>query len=305
VTIGTPLHQTNNGFFEQIGGNFNAQGQNWFFHENLGGAPAFGGATPGAGLNTGFGFQFPGGSGSFNLFAGQGSTSSMTSVAPSVTVMNGATGAVFSGSQTPFVIGVIPVVGERSLPPPAPWSGNPLQERLSRMREAGAASAGIREGSPAQRALAERQAQNAEQAGQQAGAGQRARSSPKANAEAVASAQFGGGDSGGAGSGAARQSAPASVAELKAMRAAAEAATESAEQREAERLAARAGEAEAAGKPAVARIYYQQAARRATGPLKEEWAARATALGTSAQSTKPAQSHRGGQSASEAPPSAP
>jgi hypothetical protein len=47
---------------------------------------------------------------------------------------------------------------------------------------------------------------------------------------------------------------------------------------EAQRFFARGESAEAAGKPAVARIYYRMAARRATGPLKATLTAKLEAI---------------------------
>ena len=53
---------------------------------------------------------------------------------------------------------------------------------------------------------------------------------------------------------------------------------EDAAQHQAEALTARAVEAEQAGKTSVARLYYEQAARRLTGAQREELLARARAL---------------------------
>jgi hypothetical protein len=50
----------------------------------------------------------------------------------------------------------------------------------------------------------------------------------------------------------------------------AQAEQDDAASREAQELLARGNEAKAAGKPNVARIYYQQAAKRATGTLREQ-----------------------------------
>jgi hypothetical protein len=72
-----------------------------------------------------------------------------------------------------------------------------------------------------------------------------------------------------------------SVATMRAQ----QAAEDSALQAEAAQLLAQAREVEAAGKPGVAKIYYQMAARRATGSLKNEALAELQRLGATAQSS--------------------
>ena len=52
------------------------------------------------------------GGGGMRLFAEQGSRRSFTSQTPTVVVPQGGTGAIFSGSLRPFVVGVVPVVGD-------------------------------------------------------------------------------------------------------------------------------------------------------------------------------------------------
>lgn len=64
-------------------------------------------ATPPVGSG-GFWFGFPG----LGFGGSQGSTSGMGTVAPSVTTTNGANGFVSSSRLTPFVTGVVPVVGD-------------------------------------------------------------------------------------------------------------------------------------------------------------------------------------------------
>ena len=122
MTIGTPFRTVQEGFFEQIGVQWALQGRNWF--AQFGGAdlaqPAFGGFQPGAGLQAGWGFGGPGWSGQVQFSAAQGNTRTMTSGTPSVTVMNGAVGYVADTSLSPFVIGLIPVVGSGGL---SPWVG--------------------------------------------------------------------------------------------------------------------------------------------------------------------------------------
>jgi hypothetical protein len=66
-----------------------------------------------------------------------------------------------------------------------------------------------------------------------------------------------------------------------------------ARQEEAAQWFERGRKAESAGKSNVARVYYQTAARRATGPLKAQIAARLDAVDGSAQPPKLAQGRRG------------
>jgi len=84
--------------------------------------PAFGGYDPNASLRTGFGVISPGGGGfTLGLEMGQGSTRSITSTTPGVVVPNGFGGSISNGSVSPFVTGVIPVVGDgmsRAIYPP-------------------------------------------------------------------------------------------------------------------------------------------------------------------------------------------
>lgn len=80
--------------------------------------PPFGGYDPNASARFGFGSQGPRGGFRLGLELGQGSTRSISSVAPSLTVQNGGSGAIMSGSWTPFVTGWIPIVGDA--PGPAP-----------------------------------------------------------------------------------------------------------------------------------------------------------------------------------------
>ena len=95
--------------------------------------------------------RFSGGGG-MRLFAEQGSRRSFTSQTPTIVVPNGGTGAIFSGSLRPFVVGVVPVVGDgfgyapiTVWPQGLPWAVSPihsapgpslLQQRLAENWEA-------------------------------------------------------------------------------------------------------------------------------------------------------------------------
>lgn len=105
VANGAPMRRAGDSFYESIGSSW---GFNWGgLSVNFGGMPA---QRPG-GATGGFGWQGPHGNGWFNAYASQGSTRGSSSVSPSVTTMNGQPGMICDVTQSPFVIGVIPVVG--------------------------------------------------------------------------------------------------------------------------------------------------------------------------------------------------
>ncbi|NQU24831.1 MAG: hypothetical protein HQ567_26410 [Candidatus Nealsonbacteria bacterium] len=115
VTVATPFNSVSDSFFERNGvswggnwkgGHFSVFGGN----PNIA-APQFGGFDPGAGINGGVGVNRNGFNGQFNFGMAQGSRRSMVSQTPMVTLSNGQPGFVSDTSQSPFVIGFIPVVG--------------------------------------------------------------------------------------------------------------------------------------------------------------------------------------------------
>ena len=131
--IETPFNSASHSFYENIGTAWGVQGRGWFF--NFGGPgvgpgnpAAFGGFDPNSQANFGTGFRGNGFSGNFRLTAGQGSDSTLTSTTPGVMVPSGGVGFFSDVQQRPFVLGIIPVVGE-------PVS--PLRWRLDRMAEQG------------------------------------------------------------------------------------------------------------------------------------------------------------------------
>lgn len=82
------------------------------FQQNNRAIPPFGGFNPGAGASIGFGRRGAGGGGfNLGLSLAKGNTRVLSSQAPSITTMNGASGSIFNGSTRPFVVGNIPVVG--------------------------------------------------------------------------------------------------------------------------------------------------------------------------------------------------
>jgi hypothetical protein len=273
VTITTPNRNVQSSFFEQngVGFGFNLRGSNpngpgtrvvglqpngqfvpggdiQFRQGSFASAiPPTGNFNPGSVATGGFAVGGRGGEAFFNFAAGQGSTISNTMDAPMVTVMNGMPGQFSSQSQQPFVTGVTPVVGGfgggfgpmNSLPPGIA-SGMParistLNDRIQRLATG--------EKPSASRSAESRRMANEEPAG------------PPTVADQLQAA---------AGSTAGK--AALSVAELQRQRLAAQQAGDG----EARQLMERGREAADGGKPGVAKIFYRQAARAATGPLREE-----------------------------------
>ena len=128
-----PLVNTRDSFYESFGTDwgFSHRGRNGYFFFNRGGAntaiPAFGGYDPNAVARFGFGSRGRNGSFYFNGWAGQGSSRTITSAAPSLMLQNGGSGFVQDISVRPFVTGLIPVVGDGAV--------SPVEERLERLRQ--------------------------------------------------------------------------------------------------------------------------------------------------------------------------
>jgi len=124
VTVTTPFNSVNDSFFEQFGTHwgFNYRGLNFSFGGPNMAAPQFGMFDPSAGIRGGWSVQGSDYNGFFNFAAGQGSRQSLVSQAPSVTLTNGYPGYFGDTSQSPFVVGLIPVVGGLSDTfPIGPW----------------------------------------------------------------------------------------------------------------------------------------------------------------------------------------
>ncbi|QDU96158.1 hypothetical protein [Lignipirellula cremea] len=272
INISTPYVQANDSFYENIGGNFNfffggggggsgsrIVGIDPFGNLIMGGAipftqnsagsaiPPFGGYNPGANGNLGIGAFGNGVGGLGNLSFSQGSQRSLVSQTPNVTIMNGGTGTFIDTSQTPFVTGVVPVVGRGYVPvrlpaaaaffPPVPSQGpSPLDLAVQRIHEDAARGAGPRLGAPQVR--------------------------PQLTAEERAAARVAAAPASSA------EHGDLSVAAIKLQRANQLAEEAAAEQAEIEALVEKARGAVAAGKAGVARIYYRQAATRATGETR-------------------------------------
>lgn len=250
TAVTSPFNNVGSSFYENIGVNwgFSAGGFNFSYGPMaVPGIPGAGG-MPGAGANLGFGFGGSGGSGFMNLHAAQGSNATINSQAASVVVPNGGTGSIFSGQVRPFVTGLVPVVGDysaipRALGAPAGPARSPLQESIARLEASQwrPNSAGLQE-----RAAPE---ERPDRRAALPGAGV---VGPVSTADR--------GDLG--------------VAEIRRQQAGEDAAAE----REVAVLVERARGAEARGKPNVAKIYYRQAASRATGEAKQKILARIESL---------------------------
>lgn len=229
-------------------------GSNFFFEQNSFGLaiPPFGGFDPGAGAVFGFGTPLGNGQASFNTAFGQGAQSSITSSSPSVTLGNGGFGAFSAGSWTPFVVGAVPVVGDAPAAGGVPFgpagSSSLLQERLSR----------IGSESPVMASPSSRSSEPPIKIDSTL--------DPFRRQLAVAHATSGG-------------TPTSSVASIEQARVAQRKAAEQTTRSEIDGLVSRGAAAVKAGKPKVARIYFQQAARLAEGPLKEQLLQQVRALG--------------------------
>ena len=277
LTLGAPFQSGGDGFFENVGvgfgfnipgasatggrsaivgltpqGAFNPGGIN-FGQGGAGAAlPPFGGFTPGNGSSFGFTINSGRGSATFGLTADQGSSRSLVSQSASVTVMNGGTGFISDSSLRPFVTGVVPVVGgfaggaqpQFTMPgvaqPVSGFGSSALGERLQRLGETTGPRSGFGGAAAATSHRGEDQAAAAP--------------ADPISRELVAARE----------SSAGRPAA--GIAEIRAEQAAADGAAEA----ELRQILARADEAMSLGKPNVARIYYQQLARKATGSLKQQ-----------------------------------
>ncbi len=270
MTIHTPFRTASDSFFEQSGISWsgNYRGVNFSFGGGALAAPPFGGAQPGAGLSTNFGFAGKDGQINFAINYGSGYRQSFTTQTPSVTIMNGQTGSISDTSQTPFVISVIPVVGAfpagpPMLPPPDDSSGiDPRVQAMMQVRTdaqdhaAAQAAAQAQAGGPVQPLPAPPMPNNM---------------APRNNkpAEPVPAA-LDAGDAAAERLNAAQQSTagrPApSVAEAKRLHQQEQAAADE----EMSALMVRAQALEEDGKSTVAKIYYQRIVKHGSGPLQQQ-----------------------------------
>jgi hypothetical protein len=255
VTISAPMVGVSDGFHENIGVGFGFRLPGGGFFNN-GGPGGLGGGLNGGGA----GLRFGGPNGFFNIVADQGSNRSISSVTPSLTVMNGGTGAIFAGTIRPFVIGFTPVVagiGGAGFSDfgPMPISTVPgpsmLEKRLAGLQESGELDAMIAnlaaEGEARPKTVV-----------------------PPADANAAKLA-------------AARESSAGQPAQSIAAIRRQQAEQDATRAREIAEDLDRARQAEAANKPGLARIYYQQALRQCTGKQRDEIEAKLRSLGSRAK----------------------
>ena len=275
ATVGTGLHTASDGFSEQFNVGFGftiptpmpapghsgvvgltpqgnlAPGISFSLGDATNAPIPFGGGGAALAATTGFGIMSPLGNAFLTLSATQSNTRSLGGQMGSVTVMDGGTGFISDTSQVPFVTSFVPVVGglapgglqQMFTPGAGSPSGSILGERLQRLKAGD--MGGVRGGGPA---IGNANGVNIVNGANNAATANR----PAAQQVAAATATAGQG--------------VASVAEIRAQQAAAEEAA-SVEFRQA---LAQAQVALDAGKPNVAKIYFQQVARRANGPLKQQ-----------------------------------
>jgi hypothetical protein len=182
--------------------------------------------------------------------------------APTIVIPNGGSGSLFSGSIQPFVTGIVPIVGNAPMVPMVPvptqqTSTSPLQERLDRLQQ--------------QEALAQAaRAQHAEPADREA----RDDAALVLGGGAAAGAAAPAGGTSRSSIGSTASHGDIGVAEIRRQQAQEDAA------REQEILVKieKARGYEERGKPGVAKIYYQQAAREAEGDMKRKLLAKIQSL---------------------------
>lgn len=295
ATVATPYSGVRDGFFEHIGTSWgiNAPGFTFRFGSPNLGSPPFGHYFPGAGATLGFGFRRNSATGFFNAEFSQGSQRSLTSQVPAVTLTQGIPGRVADSSVAPFVVGYVPVVGGCPtipfvmLVPSTPALGSSAPGARSDNLDPRFGPGWSREVEDGPKARVDPTTGQAVLAhgrgkpGAVAFAGQRQKdtpadrqprpsgSKPQAEPPGPSSAQkFALAQTSTAG-----RPVP-SVAEAQAMRA----AEEERQHAEAALYYERGLSAEAAGHRGAARIYYQMAARRASGEQKQKILQRLDAL---------------------------
>ena len=131
IQITTPGHGVSSGFSENIGVQWGAQQfgpqGGWYFHSGGPAAPPLGGGIdPGGQASLQFGGRAGNATWGLGITAGQGSSQSLSSQAPSIVLPNGGLGFFSNTIQTPFVTGLVPVLGSGSY--------SPVRERWQRLQ---------------------------------------------------------------------------------------------------------------------------------------------------------------------------
>ena len=259
VAITTPVINVNDSFFERFGLGWNFENGNTFFNfPGLTAAPPpFGGWDPNSDARFGFGGRSGGTRFGFNLAMQQGSNRSIVGQAPTVVVPNGYGGTFFDGRVRPFVTGLVPVVGNRDR--------SAMFQRADLYRQARE-----RQVSQWKDAIAKHQQEERRKALD-------APTDPRAvRKNDDQDLSIGRGEkgqpvttrvrSGGASGKSSATHGDLSVAEIKRRQAGVDAAKHG----EVARLIEQARGAEQLGKTGVAKIFYRQAANRATGDLRRQ-----------------------------------
>lgn len=252
LAVGTPFGSINDGYYESYGVSWNVGWRGGFARFGMPGQsiPPFGKFDPSAGIQTGWRFGNGNIHGSIGFSAAQGSNRSFTSQTPFVTVLNGYPGAFYDFSQSPFVTGYVPVVGDcpafgPTMPGVVPQDNTGDPNSLDRVQVMRHLLAERNQGTPAEandvdpgRAMLPRRTVAAA-----------AESKPVARPEEHSAAAL---------------PAP-SVAEAKRLRELEEKSADG----DVAVLFEKAKAAEENHQPQVAKIYYQMVVRRAQGDLKQ------------------------------------
>lgn len=249
VMIEGPFQTMGDSFFERTGVDFGfgTPGRGFFFNQGSFDStiPPFGGYDPNSVGRTGFQV----GPFRFRAEFGQGNTRTFSTEAPFVTVPNGGTGTVIDASARPFVTGIVPVV-----------AGDNWSSRLMALQSAGQLDGLLRQmRNPATTSvspLAGKLARLREEGGLPS----------QASATASSATSTAGKSGGGRHHDSTATRGDISVSEIRRQ----QASGDDAEREQVLALLERASGAEQEGKLAVAKVYYQQAAKIATGDLKAE-----------------------------------
>lgn len=272
LKLTTPYQQLSDKFYENFNVHFGFSGKGFFFNPGVANStpPPFGGYDPAADARFGFGMR--GSNGGFNLgiTAGEGSNRTNTVTAPTIVIPNGGSGSLFDGSQQPFVTGVVPVVGNgmfSGIPMAVPSrqsSLSPLQERLLRVQQGESASQSKHAPTGAAAEAAEPQPIRTPEAPLvlRNTSSKRGGSRPDSASASGSTANHG----------------DLSVKEILSQ----QAVDDSTRQAEIAVRLEKARGYEEAGRLGIAKVYYQQAAARATGDQKRELLEKLQALSGSA-----------------------
>ena len=122
TTVRAPFITAQDRFFESTNTRLSVNGPGFFarFGATNAGSPPFGGFNPNAGINSGFSTSNGPWSANFNFGLAQGSSRTLTSTTPGLTLTNGQPGVFINGVQRPFVTGLFPVVNNNTFLPALP-----------------------------------------------------------------------------------------------------------------------------------------------------------------------------------------